>query len=330
MFPLTNEFLGCRITLMKDLKWTLQEDCFLNVFLRTKIPEIFSGKEISNGKIRRLIVAGAVKVDGRQCRIASFIVKKGSEVEALIDEKKFFYEKDPGDIDFTLEQKDVLFEDESIIVVNKPPFIPTEETVVKSRRSMHQAVVEYLWKKNPTLRNPPYAGIMHRLDRETSGTLLFTKTRAVNAKVHDMFEDHTAQKKYRAVCFSSKPESVKESFSVENYIGRISPKSAKCKIGILPEEKGGQYARTDFFVAGKKGGFIYVDCILHTGRTHQIRVHLSSAGLPVVGDGLYGGIRGFSENNGRIMLHAVSLAFPHPVTGEIITVEAPMDSLFSR
>ncbi|MBQ4236281.1 MAG: hypothetical protein II716_05550, partial [Treponema sp.] len=119
---------------MKDLKWTLQEDCFLNVFLRKKIPESFSGKEISNGKIRRLIVAGAVKVDGRQCRIASFTVKKGSEVEALIDEEKFFYEKDPGDIDFTLEQKDVLFEDESIIVVNKPPFIPTEETVVKSRR----------------------------------------------------------------------------------------------------------------------------------------------------------------------------------------------------
>ena len=318
---------------MKLLKWTSGGGVTLNDFLREKIPEAIGGEsaggKISNGKIRRLIVAGAVYVDGVQRRISSWKLKKGSSVEVHLDEEKFFYEKTPDDVECRITDADVLYEDDFLIVVNKPAFIPTEGTVVKDRFSMHSAVVEYLWSRNPSLRNPPYAGIMHRLDRETSGVLLFTKSRTVNAAVHDMFESHKAVKTYRAVCSENRPGSVSKSFTVENHIGRVSPKSARCRIGLLDESKGGQYARTDFTVAAKKDGLVYVDCTLHTGRTHQIRVHLSLSGLPIVGDELYGGKKGFDENRGRIMLHARSLTFPHPVSGETIAVEAPMESLFS-
>ncbi|MBR1912111.1 MAG: hypothetical protein IJ828_07115 [Treponema sp.] len=135
-----------------------------------------------------------------------------------------------------------MFEDDAIIVVNKPAFLPTEETIVNGRENIHQAVVDYLWKKNPSLRNPPYAGIMHRLDRETSGALLFTKTRVVNAAVHNMFEMHAAKKTYRAVCsFSKNCEGTKkegDSFTMDNYIGRISPKSQACKMGLICEAMG--------------------------------------------------------------------------------------------
>lgn len=313
---------------MKDLKWVAESSEKLNEFLRKKIPEQIEAEGISNSKIRRLIVAGAVSVNGRQCRIPSYDLKKGSSVSARVDEEKFFYEKKPDDIEYHMEDGDVLYEDDSLIVVNKPAFIPTEGTVVRDRFSMHSAVVEYLWKKNPSLRNPPYVGIMHRLDRETSGVLLFTKTRAVNSAVHDMFENHLAVKKYRAVCSVSNHGSLRNSFTVENYIGRVSPKSARCKIGLLDEKKGGQYAKTDFTVSAEKNGLVYVDCTLHTGRTHQIRVHLSLAGLPIVGDDLYGGKKGFDENRGRIMLHAFSLTFPHPRGGETVTVEAPADKSF--
>ncbi|MCR5762752.1 MAG: RluA family pseudouridine synthase [Treponema sp.] len=315
--------------------WTVSEPCRLDVFLRKEIPLLLSG-DISNSKIRRFIMSGNILVNGFQCRVPSYDLHKGAVVAASIDECKFFYEKKPDDIDFILTQQNVLFEDEYLIVVNKPAFLPTEETIVNGRGNMHQAVVDYLWKKNPSLRNPPYAGIMHRLDRETSGVLLFTKTRSVNSEVHDMFERHSAKKTYRAVCtltetFSKRKsftETVPDSFSVDNYIGRVSPKSQACKMGILSKDRGGLHSHTDFFVAGRKNGLFYIDCRLLTGRTHQIRVHLSLSGLPIIGDELYGGTKGFDVLNCRIMLHARSLLFPHPVTKEIMEIEAPYPEKF--
>lgn len=321
---------------MQKKIWTVDEKCRLDEFLRIHLPLLFEGEEknVSNSKIRRLIVAGCIFVEGRQCRIPSFMLKPKSKVCAEIDEDRFFFEKKPDDLDFTLTEENVLFEDDSIIVVNKPAFIPTEGTIVESRKSMHSCVVEYLWKKNPSLRNPPYAGIMHRLDRETSGVLLFTKNRQVNKAVSDMFQNHSAVKTYRAVSSFSAGRtssmgnsrslmSKGSSFTVENFIGRISAKSAACRMGELSEGRGGQYAKTRFTVVDVKEGKFFIECRLFTGRTHQIRVHLSLKGLPILGDTLYGG-----TSHERIMLHAMSLEFPHPVTGQNMKVESPLPDGF--
>jgi len=317
-------------------KWQSKDNERIDALLRREIPVALNKNiDVSNSKIRRLIMAGCVSVNGSLCRNPSFILRKNSIVTVNLDEKKFFYEKKPDDIDFELTEKDVLFEDDCIIVVNKPAFYPSEPTIVKDRGNMQAAVINYLWKKNPSLRNPPYVGIMHRLDRETSGVLLFTKTRSVNNAVHEMFEKHTAKKQYRAVCTykgnSTKKDLFKEgnTFTVDNYIGRISPKSAECKIGVLSKDRGGQSAHTDFKTVGVNKQYYYIDCFLLTGRTHQIRVHLSSLGLPLVGDELYGGVKGFDECNDRIMLHACQLSFSHPVTKEIIVVNAPLPQGFA-
>lgn len=324
---------------MIEKKWTLQEANRLDTFLQEQLPLIkeFSNNgsnKISNSKIRRLIFAGFVFVNNIQCKNPSFVVRKDSVVKVRIDLNKFFFEKQPDDIQFELTEKDVLFEDDVIIVVNKPAFFPTEETIVKGRKNMHQAVVDYLWKKNSSLRNPPYVGIMHRLDKETSGVLLFTKSRTVNAFVHDMFENHTAKKTYRAVCsFSSnayaKKIEVKDSFCVDNFIARISAKSSACKMGIVPQSRGGLHSHTDFLVIKRTKDFFYVEARPLTGRTHQIRTHLSFCNLPIVGDSLYGGKKGFDFNNKRIMLHALSLEFPHPVTKDKIIVKAPLPQGFN-
>ncbi len=311
------------------LKWICNRDCKLNIFLQDTIPKELN-INVSNSKIRRLIISGNIKVNGVQCRLPAFIVKKGSHIEAFIDKDKLFYEKKPNDIDFVLKKDDVLFEDEYLIIVNKPAFIPTEKTIVADRLNMHQCVVDYLYKSSPIpLRNPPYAGIMHRLDRETSGTLLFTKKRAINPAIHNMFEQHTIQKSYRAVCACIKDFNANrfnKDFIIENYIDRISASSAPCKMGIV--KQGGLYACTKFHITKIKDKLFYVDCTLLTGRTHQIRVHLSSIGLPLVGDSLYGGAKGFEQLNNRIMLHAHSLEFMHPVTNECIKVIAPLPALF--
>ncbi|MBQ7165654.1 MAG: RluA family pseudouridine synthase [Treponema sp.] len=311
----------------------------MDIFLRREVPPLFPpDAKLSNSKLRRMIVAGCVSVGGRPCTRPSFILRAGSRVTADIDEDKLFYEKDNGDIEFTLEEKDVLFEDDSIIVVNKPPFLPSEETMVDGRGNMHQAVIDYLWKKKPSLRNPPYAGIMHRLDRETSGALLFTKTREVNKAVHDMFENRTATKIYRAVTTCTgegrlRGLALPHSFSVDDYIGRVSPKSQACRMGEVPADRGGLHARTDFTLVhtGERKGrpLCFFDCELATGRTHQIRVHLSLSGFPIVGDSVYGGTEGYPENGGRIMLHARLLEFPHPLTGETVRCEAPLPPLFA-
>lgn len=305
----------------------------LNDFLRAELPAALH-RDISNSKIRRLIVAGAVQVNGSQCRNPSQTVRAGAVVSVRVDEAKLFYEKTTDDIAFDLTARDVLFEDESIIVVNKPAFFPTEAGMVASRDNLHAAVVRYLFEKqkiaHPNLKNPPYAGIMHRLDRETSGAILFTKTRAVNAACHDMFENRTVQKTYRAVVCPSDVSAFckRKSFSVELYMGRISPKSQAAKWGALSQKDGGVYSKTDVTLIGSgvlNGKQVaFVDCLLHTGRTHQIRVHLASVDAPLLGDTLYGGLA-----HERIMLHAHTLTFPHPVTGEQLTVTAPLPRGFS-
>ncbi len=307
---------------MKKYILTVSIKIRLDELLRLQLPSKV-GKEISNSKIRRLIMAGCVFVNGRQIRVPGFTVFAKSTVCAEIQEEKLFFEKQPDDIKFELTPKDVLFEDENLIVVNKPAHFPTEAGMVGGRDNLHAAVIRFLFNRqkieHPAMKNPPYAGIMHRLDRDTTGTILFTKSRQVNGKCHDMFENHTARKEYIAVCVPPSGTSYKkgDSFTVEFLMNRISPKGQAAKWGRVTKD--GLESRTDFTVMDiSPDGKLKIHCSLYTGRTHQIRVHLSSVGLPLLGDELYGG-----PEFERIMLHAVSLQFPHPVTGEKITVKAP-------
>lgn len=328
-------------------EWKAQSRTRIDLFLREQLKELFPDEtHLSNSKIRRLIIAGSISVNGRQCRVPSYEVFAGSTVRAQIDKEKFLYEKPTNDIDFTLTQENVLFEDEDLIIVNKPAFLPTEETMVQGRKNLHQCVVDYLWSKNPSLRNPPYAGIMHRLDLETSGAILFTKTRKVNPAIHKMFEERSIKKTYTAVCFpkkivgsertKSEEIKIKEKFSVEGIIYRASKKSEACKMALTQEEKKlppnvqGDFSSTDFELISKTddGRYILL-CHLNTGRTHQIRVHLSSVGFPIAGDTLYGSTKSFADNNDRIMLHSCQLEFTHPVTGQTLTVKAPLPEHFS-
>ncbi|MBD5426676.1 MAG: RluA family pseudouridine synthase [Treponema sp.] len=312
---------------LRNISVTAAAPGTLNDVLRAEIPARLC-REVSNSKIRRLIMAGAVCLDGVPCRNPSARVRAGASVSVRVDVGKLFYEKPVNDIAFELTARDVLYEDEYIIVVNKPACFPTEAGMVASRDNLHAAVVRYLFanarRSHPNLRNPPYAGIMHRLDHGTSGVILFTKTREVNAACHALFEERVAQKTYRAVV-SPVPRCMR--CSVEMFMGRISPKSQPAKWGAVAERDGGVYARTDISVVaqGDLGGkpIAFVECRPHTGRTHQIRVHLASLGAPILGDVLYGG-----QRYARIMLHAQSLAFPHPVTHEPISITAPLPGGF--
>jgi len=292
----------------------------LDIFLQNQLPSKIS-EECSNSKIRRLIVAGAVSVNGRTVVRPSFELRGISKVIVNYDSEKFSYEKQPDDIQFQVTEKDVLYETDQLIFINKPAFFPVEQTIVGNRANLHDAVVDYLWKKNPSLRNPPYVGIMHRLDRETSGVILFTKCREINKTVSEMFQEHNFTKQYYAVVSQKEKINLKnnikkeghtfflqkgQTFTVEMYMGRITGKSQKGQWGALDQKNGGQYSRTDFEVIQEcvieNQKCLLIKCTLFTGRTHQIRVHLSSQGYPILGDVLYGG-----KSGEKLYLHARQL-----------------------
>lgn len=364
-----------------EILLTVQEPSTLNEFLRQELPKALQVQDIaasetalSNSKIRRLLFSGNVMVapghkalkdqrggekkasqaqDQRGgffvCKNPAFSLKKNARVKVLYDQEKFFYEKTNDDIKFELDESRVLYEDDAIIVVNKPPRFPTEPTFAKDRDNLRAAVIRYLHKKIGLDKNPPYCGVVHRLDRDTSGVILFSKQRAANAALFAAFDsselvgnsgqERAAQKLYVAVCApagslslasnsvqSQKAAAFKvgDNFSIQNYLGRVSLKSQAAKWGAVPKEKGGKFARTDFKVLDEKDGRLLVQAKLFTGRTHQIRVHLSQKGLPIFGDELYGG-----RTAQRIFLHALSLELPHPLTGELLHFEAPLPPEFT-
>ena len=120
----------------------------------------------------------------------AFELRGNSSITVYFDAEKFFYEKQTNDIDFVLTEKDILFEDQNLIFINKPAFFPVEKTIVEDRKNLHQVLVDYLWKRSPELRNPPYVGIMHRLDKDTSGIIVFTKNRPANKIISETFQNH--------------------------------------------------------------------------------------------------------------------------------------------
>ena len=295
----------------ETLRFSTDKKIRLDEFLRQELPAKIN-EEISNSKIRRLIVAGAVSVNNRQTARPSFELRGKSEITIELDREKLFYEKQPDDIAFEVTADSVLFEDDNLIFINKPAFFPVEQTITGNRDNLHDAVVRYLWSKNPELRNPPYAGIMHRLDRETSGVILFTKTRTVNKLISDIFQSHSFVKKYYAVVEDTSGAQANkltpgQTFTVEMNMGRISSSTKAAKWGKVAD---GQYSKTDFKVLrtitieNKK--CLLLECTPFTGRTHQIRVHLSSKGLPILGDTLYG-----ANAASRIYLHSCELTCEH-------------------
>ncbi len=300
----------------EKLRFSTENKIRLDEFLRKELPlcKQLAGQELSNSKIRRLIVAGAVSVSGRPVNRPAFELRGKSEVVVALDVEKFFFEKQPDDAKFEVSEESVLYEDDNLIFINKPTRFPVEQTITGNRSNLHDSLVDFLWRRNPSLRNPPYAGIMHRLDRETSGVILFTKNRTVNAGISEIFQNHTLIKQYLAVVETPNdknchPELVSGSvFTVEMYMGRVTGKSQQGKWGEVPESRGGQYSKTEFRVLKKitveDRPCLLIECTLYTGRTHQIRVHLSSRGLPILGDELYGG-----SPAERLYLHASHLAF---------------------
>lgn len=313
-----------------------QKGARLDAALAEWLPQALA-QPVSKAKVRKLVVAGAVYLNGRRVRIASKELMPNAQVDVYVDLKKLF-ESDGVSRDraFEMGPGDILFEDEFIIAVNKPPGLPTQPTLDEARTNLFASVRKYLATRD---RQPqPYLALHHRLDRDTSGVILFAKDKAANAGVADMFSKHTARKVYNAISIVT-PGAERDvlegrEWVVRNYLGRVPGPGKQAKYGAV--RSGGDSAHTDFRLIERFGGSAaWIEARPLTGRTHQIRVHLSELGLPIFADPLYGAASkgrggGSSAIAPRLMLHAASLTFPHPIHQTVTSVQSPLPEDFLR
>lgn len=258
-----------------------------------------------------MVARGGVRVDGRVERRAGFVVRTGARVEAEVrgGEQKAL-PVPPADLV-------VLFEDPWLLAVDKPAGVPTHATLDPGRSHLHAMVQALLAARHaPGPDSVPYVGIHHRLDRDTSGVVLFTVDRAANPGMAALFAGRAIEKRYVAlVQGNGQPPSAWE---VRDHLGPVGRVGKTTRFGAV--RSGGDPAHSEFRTLAARGsGRWLVEGVPHTGRTHQLRVHLAASGVPIVGDRLYGGPPGE-----RVLLHARSLRFTHPLTGAAILVEAPV------
>ncbi len=293
----------------------------LDQFLAERLP-VALAQPVSKGKVRKLVVAGAVYLNGKRVRIASKELIPGARIEAYVDVTKLYADERAKDLPFEMTSERVLFEDRDLIVVDKPAGLPTQPTLDEARDNLFTALQRFLSKRDGI--QDPYLALHHRLDRDTSGVVLFAKTREVNAGVAELFSKHLARKTYQALTHRARGrEKLPAQWTVENYLGKARTAGKRAKFTAV--HSGGDYAKTEFKLLEGFPGGNWVEAQPITGRTHQIRVHLSEYGIPILGDPFYGAKEGSAE---RVMLHAARLTFPHPVNKVEITVQSPLPEDF--
>jgi len=299
----------------------------LDLFLFEWLPHAV-GQSLSKTQIRTLIASGSVYVNRHRNKTGTCTIYSGAMIEVYFDENKINKDQPTRLMEARFNPEQIVFEDEYLIVVNKPSGLPTQPTVDPNRANLFDLLKRTLSHRDKIV--DPYVGLHHRLDKDTSGLVLFTKKEEANKGVSELFSKHLIQKTYHCICWRSpnaRTYGVNEEFRIENYLGKVNESGGKSKFGAV--KSGGDHAITDFAAIEVFRDMYWLRARPKTGRTHQIRVHTSEALMPILGDPLY-----FPEKLAtflvapRLMLHAAELEFIHPITQKLITLSAPLPEEF--
>lgn len=291
------------------MKFTCKKSLRLDLFLTSKL-------KISRNQITNLIKNVGVHVNEKCIKKAGYKLEVNDEIKVTLPK--------PTSTNSTYEvhfEVDILYEDEHLLVVNKPPFV----TVHGALSVKEATLVDWLKKNNfslSTLSGEERHGLVHRIDKETSGALAIAKTNEAHANLAKQLEAKTMGRYYLAMI--NLP--LKENCVVEKPIGR-NPKN-RLKMAIV---KNARAAKSAFYKLDQdqQSRYELIAAKLYTGRTHQIRVHLESLSRSILGDNLYS-FKSQKAKIPRVMLHAHTLYLTHPITKKALLVKAPLFEDFNQ
>jgi 23S rRNA pseudouridine1911/1915/1917 synthase len=286
----------------------------LDTFLRGKFPAV------SRGAIQRLIEQGHIQVNGRTVK-PTHTPRAGEQVEVHWPEARAA-EAQPEEMAL-----DVLFEDETLLVLNKPPGLVVHPAAGHEEHTLVNALLHHCAGQLSGIGGVARPGIVHRLDKDTSGCLVVAKNDETHLALSAQFATRKVEKIYHAILCGELPRDQGE---IHAAIARHPSHRKRMAV----DDAAGRDARTSYHVLERLQGATLVEAVLHTGRTHQIRVHFQFLGFPLVGDATYGNrqnqhlsdLAGYAAP--RQMLHAWHLTFSHPRTAKRLSFEAPLPEDF--
>lgn len=297
---------------------------------------------LSRSRLARLIADGAVTVDGDVVTDPRFRIAEGAQVVVTVEPAE---ESHIGAEDITL---DVVFEDDDLIVINKPAGMVVHPAPGTPGGTLVNALIHHCGDTLSGVGGMKRPGIVHRIDKDTTGLLVVAKTDRAHHHLADQFAAHTVERRYLAICYGvpdandPRLRGIKGAsfesgniLKVQTMLGRHKTDRQRQAVSFTT----GRHAVTRSRILEPLGNppcATLIECWLETGRTHQIRVHMAHCGHALIGDPVYGGRRKLSPKAvgqagadavagfSRQALHAATLGFVHPVSGEVLEFEAEM------
>ena len=270
---------------------------------------------LSRSYIQKMIQEQNVSVNGKIVK-ANYCLKEDDEIEFQL----------PPNVEPDIEPEniplDVLYEDSDVIIVNKPKGMVVHPAAGHYSGTLVNALMYHCKDSLSGINGVMRPGIVHRIDKDTTGSLIICKNDNSHEIIAEQLKEHSIVRKYRAICMGIIKE---DELTINAPIGRHPVERKKMAIN----EKNGKPAITHVKVLKRLKNATYIECRLETGRTHQIRVHLSSMGHPLLGDEVYGDTKNKHKLQGQT-LHAYILGFIHPTTKEYIETTASIPSYFDK
>ena len=271
-------------------------------------------ENLSRSYLQKLLKDGDIRVNGKPVK-ANYKVTEGDEIQVCIPE--------PENPDILPEDipLDILYEDDDILVVNKPKGMVVHPAPGHYINTLVNAVMYHCKGRLSGINGVLRPGIVHRIDMDTTGSLLICKNDHAHQILAEELKEHSITRRYHAIVHGNIKE---DTGTVNAPIGRHPVDRKK----MSTKAPNGRHAVTHYKVLERFGDYTYIECELETGRTHQIRVHMSSIGHPILGDPVYGPAKCPYKLQGQT-LHAKILGITHPATGEYMEFDAPLPGYFS-
>ena len=278
-------------------------------FLAAALPQL------TRSAAQRLLEEGAVTLDGRPVK-KNYKTAPGDELVVILP--------DPAPVDILPQDipLDVVYEDDDVIAVNKPVGLVVHPAAGHPDGTLVNALLYHCGNSLSGINGALRPGIVHRIDRDTSGLIIAAKNDSAHLALAAQLQDHSLYREYEAVCVGNLKQ---DQGTVNAPIARHPTDRKKMAVNFLQ----GREAVTHWTVLERFPGYTHIQCRLETGRTHQIRVHMAHTGHPLLGDVVYGSKKPWPGLAGQC-LHARRLSFVHPRTGERLTLECPLPPWFQE